>query len=129
MQVTHFKGERSVSSVEELLRLLDERHDGRNAFWLTPTTAELPTLSLVVRGEQAYLSFHDESNPAARHSIASKEVRLKAEGTTSVSIGLASDDPISVPNYAIVPVSVAMTAAREFYESGCCPTNIEWFEL
>src|SRR6266508_5609040 len=97
MTVTDLTGTHEVSDLRELDAILSRRQDGKNWYWLAHGTDLYPTLTLVVKGDLAYLWFvPNHSNPGF-NSIATDH-GLDPNGSTTFSISEHTGDDIVVLN-------------------------------
>ena len=130
MRVYDFDGLVEVSNIRELEKALMKRYlkDGEevNHFWLDHDEA-YPSLAIPIRGNLAGLHyFPEEGHPGFRSEGNMKG--LKMGKTTEFYMNIHGQS-IDVINDAIVPVSVALRVAKEFFYSKELPKSVEWFEL
>jgi hypothetical protein len=126
MQVAAIDGVYEVTSSEELESVLAKRvRNDENQFWLGQNDVEHAVLGIAVRGEIAYVYFVPNYRCAGFQSLGN--LRGLLGHSTDFLIGL--HDTISVQNEFVVPLSAALAAAKEFFDSGERPSSIEWYEL
>jgi hypothetical protein len=129
MKVIDFDGVHEASTDGDLETILKRRHGiGVNSFWLSHGTDTYPTLSLLVRGDLATLTFMPRENDAGFSSVG-KMPELKSSETTTFAISYNRADDVVVLNDAVLPFPVALQAAKEFFFSKDLPRSVEWQKL
>lgn len=129
MKVVDIDGVHQASNVHELETILMRRRDNRfNSFWLSHGGAEYPTLSLLVKDDLATLNFIPREFDAGFSSVGTV-ADLTPEGTTTFLVNNNRADDVVVLNQAVLPFSVALQAAREFFFSKDLPRSVEWVQL
>ena len=129
MKIVDFKDTHVAKGLPELERILLRRHGkGLNAFWLSHESQEYPTLSILVKGDLAALHYIPTEDEAGFRS-AGKMPGLEPSGTTSFSMSENPADDVEELNDSILPFSVALSVAKEFFVSNELPAAIEWLEL
>lgn len=129
MKVVDIDSSFVVGSVEELERVLLRRHGkDANAFWLSHATQEYPKLSILVNADLAAIHYIPAEFQAGFRSVG-KTPGLESRGTTVFSISKYSGDNIEEPNESVLPFSVALSVATEFFNRSELPTGVEWEEL
>jgi len=128
MQLEDINGIYEVHSVEELESGLQRRYREKNAFWLRHDSQPVPTLSVLVHGEIAYLHFiANESDPGC--ASVDQLGSYRNETLTQFSISEFPGDDIFVENDTLVSFADAVAACKEFYRSSERPASIEWRQL
>jgi len=129
MKVIYFDGVQEATSVDELETILKKEHGvGVNSFWLSHGSDAYPTLSLLVKGDLATLNYVPKEDDAGFASVG-KVPELKPGETTTFSISNNRADDVVVLNDAVLPFSVALRAAKEFFFSKDLPRSVEWLRL
>jgi len=127
LRIQDFENTRNADDVNELERALRVRHDDANSFWLSHGKETKPALSILVRGDLAYLHyFPDDSHPGFSSIGAVRE--LKRDGTTTFFLDTPEQEQ-EIVNSSIVSFSEAVKVAKEFFISKDLPEAIKWFEL
>ncbi len=128
INVEDFAGSHQTSSIESLETILMTRDaDGYNRFWLSHENSKYPSLSLLVNGSLAALTyFPKDSHPGFVPS--GNRARLKSGGLTTFRIEKSGEE-IQISNDAIVPMNVGAAVVKEFFLSEELPTTIHWSEL
>lgn len=118
-----------VTNVDELEAILMRRHDNSaSSFWLAHGVEEYPVLSLLVKDDLATLNFMPKEFDAGFASVGSKTA-LTPGDTTIFPISNNRADDVVVLNDAVLPFSIALQAAREFFFTKDLPKSLEWKQL
>lgn len=129
MRVVDFDRTYQANSIQELEAVLTTRHEGNvNSFWLYPDSEEFPQLGLLIKNELASLSYLPQPGTAGFSSVGPLATDLPGE-TTLFPISKYRADDLYVRNEAVLPLSAALVAAKEFFVSNDLPQSVEWFEL
>jgi hypothetical protein len=129
MKVVDFNSTHVAKGLRELETILLKRHGkGLNAFWLSHESQEYPTLSILVKGDLAALHYIPTEHEAGFRSVG-KMPSLDPRGTTSFSISENAADDVEELNDAVLPFSVALSVAKDFFASNELPAGVEWLEL
>jgi len=129
MKVVDFKRTYTATARSDFEGILSERYGtGVNAFWLSDDAREYPTLSILVKGDLAVLHYIPVENEAGFRSVG-EIAGLDETGTTTFSISENAADDVIEPNAAVVPFSVALSVANEFFTSSRLPMALKWEEL
>jgi hypothetical protein len=129
MKVIDINGVEEVNNVDDLHTVLARRCEGGfNSYWLSHGEEEHPTLSLLVKGDLATLSYFPKEFDAGFRSVGALP-HLNAGETTTFSISKYPADDVDVLNDAVLPFSVALEAAKDFFNSKDLPQSVEWLRL
>ena len=129
MKVVDFKSTHTAKGLRELETILMRRgRNGLNAFWLSHENQEYPTLSILVKGDLAALHYIPAESEAGFRSVG-KMPGLEPRGTTSFSISENPADDVEELNDSVLPFSVALSVANEFFACNKLPVAVEWLEL
>jgi hypothetical protein len=127
LRVDDFNHTVMVSDEEALERALRVRYADANSFWLTHDHEKNPAVSILVRGELAYVHyFPSESHPGFA-SVGSCENVARAGSTIFFMDSVNQEQEIL--NASVVPFSKALKAATEFFSHKELPSCLEWTEL
>jgi hypothetical protein len=119
----------TVSRLAELDALLMKRRsDGANAFWLAHDGKQYPHLALLVKGELASVHYFPEDSDAG-YIPSGNLAQLPVREMSRFSISKHQADDVHVVNDSVLPMSVAVQVAREFFRSDALPTAITWEKL
>lgn len=125
LTVADFFGSYQVNSPGDLKEVLSRRAEvlNANAFSMAPGDGAVPFLGIFVKGDQAVLQYMgvDSSDLAISQG---KEPYGNATFYETKGGGT-----IDFPAEAIVPMSVAVDAAVEFFNTQARPKCIRWLEL
>jgi hypothetical protein len=128
MVICDINGNHEVHSVVELESVLAKRHaGGSNSFWLAVSPGSYPQLAVLVSNNYATLNYLPREQDAGLRSVGGG-TDLEPSGSTSFLIS-SLGDRIPALNDAIVPVSVALDAAKEFFADQHLPMSVNWVEL
>jgi Immunity protein Imm1 len=128
MIVGDFSGEIEVEDERQLANALRRRHAGElNAFWLCDKQKERPALSILAKGDLAYLHYFPTEDHPGYASIG-RAGGLASGETTDFCMAL-DEYPVPIQNNRIVPFHMAVKVAKEFLRSDELPKAIQWFEL
>ena len=129
MKVVDINGVSEPTNIHELEIILIRRcGNGFNAFWLSHEGEEYPMLSLLVNDDLATLNYVPKECDAGFRSVGRMPDLAPGE-TTTFSISNNRADDVVVLNDAVLPFSVALQAAKEFFFSKDLPKAVEWLEL
>jgi hypothetical protein len=118
-----------VTDIHELETVITKRCDNSfNSFWLSHQGEEYPTLAVLVKDDLATLNYMPKEFDAGYRSVGALP-DLTPGATMRFSISGSSGDDVFVRNDAVLPFSVALQAAKEFFFSKDLPKSVEWFEL
>lgn len=128
MVICDIDGNHKVHTVEELEAILSRRHDGgSNSFWMAESPGAYPQLALFVNNENATLNYLPREGVAGFRSVGVGN-SLEPSGTTPFLISSLGDQ-LPVLNDAVISVSAALEAAREFFLTKQLPNAVKWLEL
>jgi hypothetical protein len=108
--------------------LSQRRDDGANAFWLSHDGKEYPSLALLVKDELASATYFPEDRDAGYVPVGNL-AGLPVEESTRFSISSFEADDLLVDNDAVLPTTLAMKLADEFFHSDALPPAVEWQQL
>jgi hypothetical protein len=129
MKIVDFHGTVVARTDGELEEFLSRRHgEGINAFWLFQEREEYPKLSILVKGDVAHLHYFATEHEVGFRS-AGNICGLEQNGTTVFSLSQNPADDVYVLNDSVVPFSVAISVAKEFFDCTGLPRGITWLEL
>jgi Immunity protein Imm1 len=122
MTISGTCGNRTVSSLDELLGFLRSYRDGDfGEFWFGEE--EYPVMVMSINRDLAYLHFlPDDMHPgfqAVGNVSSGADVTFKQEGQGN----------FSMPRAVVVSVEQAYRAAAEFFRTSQLPACIKWTEL
>jgi hypothetical protein len=128
VRIEDFGGKQEARNLSEYEAALESRFGPRrNGFWIWHEEEIYPALSLLVAGELAtILYFPFDGHPGFASD--GKIEGLDKHGSTIFSFDRIEQEQ-EFPNYQVVPLVAAMSAAKEFFASKQLPTSIEWNEL
>jgi len=124
LTVEDFFDTQDVCNLDELVAVLSRRSEplDSNAFSMAPAQASTPFLGIFVKGDRAVLNYIAESGDCA---LSQGEPSCGITSFYETRAGGTMD----VPTEAIVPIEVAVDAAREFFQTRARPTCVEWLAL
>jgi hypothetical protein len=128
MRIEDYNAVWDVTIPADIEAALRKRHGaGRNAFWLSHGSKKSPAISIMVKGDLAYVHYF----PKDRHpGFASLGMLpgLTSGGDTSFFPD-DTDETFEILNYAVVRFADALKVAQEFAISPALPKSIQWSEL
>ena len=127
MKVSHFGGTQHCDTLEKLDFVLNSRFgDGVNEFWISGET-ETPCLTMLVNNSYASLTyFPDDEHPG--YQSVGKDCDLDLCEIT-VFFTNSPQEELEINNDAVIPLSLAITAAKEFFVNFKIPSCVEWSEM
>ena len=128
MKREDYKSAKVASLEDEISAALGVRYGaGVNEFWLSNGQDKFPSMSIVVNGDLASLSYFPKPRDPGYRSVGCYP-GLDAGGCTTSYMN-SPEEEHEVSNDAIVPYSTALKAAQQFATTDVLPTVLEWFEL
>jgi hypothetical protein len=116
MNVCDFTGSQDVTNVQQLEVVLTRRYENNaNAYWLSHEGGQYPELGLLVKDDLAYLSYVPAEYEDGFASVGKMGDSLPGEETTFFLT--RGGEKIWVVNHAVLPFSVALAAAKDFFFS------------
>jgi hypothetical protein len=127
MIIEDFKSANDLMNNAEIENALAKRYgEGANEFWLSHADGRFPAMSILVKGNVAALHyFSEDQNPGL---ISAGRSDLEPNGSTIFYIN-TEEEKQEIPNGMIVPFSLALEAAMEFFANKEPPRCIEWLAL
>ncbi len=127
VRIQDFAAITNVNTISELEQLLQKRYcNDANSFWLSHNDESKPSMSLLVKGDIAYLHyFPSESHPGFASSRNDENL---IDGTTIFFLD-SPDQEQEILNSSVVSFAQALKAATEFFYSKNLPKSINWSEL
>lgn len=127
MKVFDFGGKVDCSSLEELNSTLANRHENNiNEFELYGD-GQYPYLTILVNGQWACVHFF-QSEDDCGHYASCDENLLNEDGYTTFYIGLPTAET-EISNNLVIPFSLALTIAQDFFLFSKMSEKVKWFEL
>ncbi|MFL5244889.1 MAG: hypothetical protein ACJ8FY_22535 [Gemmataceae bacterium] len=124
-----FNQQTTVNTPADLRAILTEsREDGANSFWLSHEGKNYPHLALLVKGELATVTYFPKDRDAGYVPVGNL-AGLPTGEMTAFSVSQYKADDVFVVNDAVLPVSLAVKIAEEFFHSDALPTGLKWLHL
>lgn len=124
-----FNQQTTVTSPAELRAILTQRReDGANSFWLSHEGKDYPHLALLAKGEVAWVTYFPKDRDAGYVPVGNL-AGLTPGKLTTFSISRHKADDVCVMNEGVLPISLAVTIAVEFFHTDALPTSINWLHL
>ena len=128
MKIHDFDGPNDVSGIHAIGLALSRRHFadgyGFNSFWLSHEKP-FPALLILSRDDSSVLYYLPRDRDAGSRSVGTTE---RLAGVTEFRMDSA-DQPLEVPDEAIVPSALAVRAAVEFEAAAARPLCVSWLDL
>ena len=127
MRVSHFYGTVDCSSIEDIESVFSIRFgNGANEFWISGDE-DVPCLAVLVNNDYSNLTFIPDDGHPGFQSIG-MNTDLQPQGVT-VFYTNTPDEEIEVYNDAVIPITKALEAVKEYFTTSKMPSCIEWCEL
>jgi hypothetical protein len=127
MRIEDYDSVCDVTSPADIEAALSKRHgNGINAFWLSHGSKLHPVMSILVKGDLAYVLYIPNEDHPGFASVS--ELPAARPHETSIFF-VTPNEKAWILNGAVVPFSDALKAAQEFAVSATIPRSIGWFEL
>jgi hypothetical protein len=127
MKVYHFDDVTDCESLEALNNTLMIRHEnGSNEFELHGS-GEYPFMTIIVKNELACVHFFENEDDCGHYAYCDEKL-LEEDGYTTFYIGSATSET-EVSNELVIPFSLALMAAQDFFLFLKMTENLKWFEL
>ncbi len=124
-----FNRQTTVNSPAELHAVLSQRReDGANSFRPSHEGKDYPHLALLVKGKLASATYFSKDDDAG-YVPAGNLAALPIGKLTTFSISRYRAEDVSVVNDAVLPVSLAVEIAEEFFHSDALPSSLRWAHL
>lgn len=127
LRVEDFYDDCDVTSAVELESALQKRYGSANSFWLSHDREKYPSISLLVKGDLATVTYFPHDDHPGFTSVGNIE-GLDPDGVTVFYLDSPTQEQ-EVLNASVVPFSTALEVAKEFFRSKELPRAIKWFEL
>jgi hypothetical protein len=128
MTIWDLKGKHEAKTILELETVLQERYEpGVNSFWLSHDDEKHPTTALLVKGDLSTLLYVPREGHPGFTPVGGVK-GLDEKEFTIFSIDTVEQE-LEVLNSQVVPLSTALSAARDFFASKELPKSYEWQEL
>jgi hypothetical protein len=129
MTVVDVEGAHEATNLDTLETCLWKRQGGEcNSFWLSQGPETYPRLSLLVTGKLATLHYLPEQDDAGYASVGRMEA-LEPGKTITFAMSNNRADDVIILNDAVLPFSLALEAAKQFFLSQNLPRAVEWRRL
>jgi len=128
LTISQLDGNKHANRIPELEAILQQPQANQlSGFWLAHPEAHHPGIALLVNGDLANLYYFPNEGPPTRVSKGPAP-GLDPNGTTLFSHG-SPEQAQQILNTQVIPFSLAVTVAKEFFTSKDLPKSIEWLEL
>lgn len=124
MVIEHFGDKKICNNFQDIEQELQFRtQKGVNEFIIYEEES-FPCLVILVNADTAYLHYYEEEDDPGFRSIGNENEKGKSIFYTNTD-----KEEVVIENMSIVSFSLAVMAAKEFYETKERPTCVEWDEL
>jgi hypothetical protein len=110
----------------EIEQALSRRHAGHNRFWLGHGEKKHPSITILVNGGLAHISYHPRRRDPGFVSVGAMPCH-KPCAMSRFFMGPIEE--IWMAKYQVVPFEDAVKVAKEFAKSEALPTCIRWASL
>lgn len=127
MKVFHFGGETDCKDIEALVSILTSRHEnGSNEFQIYSSEG-YPYITILVSGKWACVHFFENEDDCGHYAYCDNNL-LDENGYTDFYIG-SPTAKVEISNKLVIPISLALVAAEEFFLLLKMSDKMKWFEL
>jgi hypothetical protein len=117
-----------VDSIQDLESVLQRRDaNGANAFWLSHD-ARFPVLVVLVKDDVATVQYGPGDREAGWMSVGNLSDGITG-GLTRFDTSQHPAGGVFIMNETLLPFSVAVEAAKEFFLDPTPPQSVEWLKL
>lgn len=128
MVVEDFGGEHEVKSDAEIDAVLAARYgQGVNEIWLSHESLEYPAIAILANRDLACVHYFPKEFDPGYQSVGPAP-GLDPKQDTAFFVNTPTEK-LPMSNRAVVPFSLALAAAKEFYRSPKLPVCIRWIRL
>lgn len=125
MVIAHFGGKKICNNIKDIEQELQFRtQKGVNEFILYYEEESFPYLVILANKDSAYLHYFKEEDDPGFRSIGNEN-----EKGESIFYTNTDKEEVVIENMSIVNFSLAVMAAKEFYETKERPKCVKWDEL
>jgi hypothetical protein len=127
MVVFHFGGKVECNSFDELVRVLLIRFENNSNEYEIYGSEKLPFMTILVKGELACVHIFRSNDDCGSYAYWNGS-ELDKEGVTVFYMGTPTSET-EISNRLVIPFSLAIDVARDFFENLEMSKLVEWFEL
>jgi hypothetical protein len=131
MEVYHFGGKTDCNNIEELISVLKCRHgNDRNEFELyINSTEKYPFMTVLAVNELACVHYFRDEADCGNYAYSDEDsLGIDEDGYTTFYSGLPTSET-EVSNKLVIPFSLALVAAQDFFLYQKMSEKLNWFEL
>jgi hypothetical protein len=111
-----------VNSLKELEKSIEViKENIEVSVFVTSEKCECPYMNLLIQGNRAYVHYFSAGDVAGFQSI--------GESESDEIVTINSSYEYNVPEYTLVSLDSALSAAKEFIQTTTLPKSIEWYEM
>ena len=129
IKIHHFLGDSICSTMDDVLKTLDQSVNGVNEFFIAHEHTMFPYLTVLINGPYSYV--YCVPDEVAAGSLAfSEDAEMDLDpGGISIFYTNNPSEEIEICNDYVIPKSLAVEIVKEFAETGKMSDCAEWEEL
>ena len=127
MRVFHFGGETECLNLEALNDVLMKRHENDSNEFELYGDENYPFMTVLVCEDLACVHYFRDEDDCGHYAYCD-ENKLDEDGYTIFYMGSATSET-EISNKLVIPFSLALVAAQEFYLSRKMSEKLNWFEV
>lgn len=129
IKIHHFLGKSICTSMDEVLKTLEQSVNGVNEFYIAEDHTMYPHLTVLTNGSYAYVTCVPTEEAAGSQAFSENvEVDLDPDGISILYTNTPSEE-IEIYNEYVIPKTLAIQIVKEFVETGMMSNLVEWEEL
>ncbi len=127
MKVIHFGGEADCENIEALNSILTSRHENDSNEFQLYGSEEYPYITILVSSDWACIHFFEDEDDCGHYAYYANNL-LDEDGYTDFYIG-SPTARTEISNKLVIPFSLALVAAEDFFLLLKRSDKMQWFEL
>lgn len=129
MKIHHFLGKSICTSMDDVLKTLEQSVNGVNEFFVAEDHTMYPYLTVLTNGSYAYVICVPNEEDAGLQALSEDiELDLDPDGISVFYTNTPSEE-IEIYNDYVIPKTLAIQIVKEFVENGTMSSLVKWEEL
>lgn len=129
MVIHHFLGESVCTTMDDVLKTLEQSVDGVNEFFIVQEHTLHPYLAVLTNRSYAYVICVPTGEAAGLQAFSDDvEMDLDPDGISVFYTNTPSEE-IEIYNDYVIPKALAVQIVKEFVETGTMSKCVEWDEM
>ncbi len=126
IKIHHFLGNSVCTTMDDVLKALEQSVDGVNEFYIAEDNTMFPYLSVLINGAYAYVICVPNEEAAGLQAFSDDvEMDLDPDGISVFYTNTPSEE-IEIYNDYVIPKCLAVQIVKEFVETGKMANCVEW---